>query len=92
MSHFQHMGGSNSSLNPSTQFGQGLQQHQQPPHLGAFNPNSSYQQPNVRAGNVPPNTAPQGGSNYQPDWNQHGGTYVFGGPQNFRQRPFHGRV
>jgi hypothetical protein len=30
LSHFQQMGGSNAPLNPSMQFGKGLQQHQQP--------------------------------------------------------------
>ena len=40
LSHFQQMGGSNAPLNPSMQFGPGLQQHQQAPHLGAFIPNS----------------------------------------------------
>ena len=46
-SNFQQMGGSNAPLNPSTQLGKDLQQHQQPPNLGAFIPNSPYQQPNV---------------------------------------------
>ena len=39
---FQHMGGSNAPLNPSTQFGQ-VQQHQQPSNLWAFIPNVPYQ-------------------------------------------------
>ena len=84
------MGGSDDPLNRSMQFGKGLQQQQQPPHLGAFIPNSPYQQPNVRAGNVPPNTTPQRGSNYQPSWNQPGGTYASMGPKTFIVIPFTG--
>ena len=58
LSQFQQMGGSNVPFNPSTLSRQGLQQHQQPPHLGAFVPNSLYQQRYVRASNVPPNATP----------------------------------
>ena len=65
-SNFQQMGGSNAPLNPSMQLGQVLQQHQQPPNMGAFIPNVPYQQPNVGAINAPPLTTPQGGNNYQP--------------------------
>ena len=58
LSQFQQMGGSNVPFNPSTLFGQGLQQYQQPPHLGTFIPNSPYRQPYVSVGNVPPNATP----------------------------------
>ena len=84
------MGGNNAPLNPSTQLGKVLQQHQQHPNMGAFIPNVPYQQPNVRASNVPPNTTPQGGSNYQPGWVQPRGTYASGGPQSFGNVPFAG--
>ena len=90
LSQFQQMGGSNAPLNPSMLFGKGLQQHQQPPYLGAFVPNSPFQQPNVGASNVPPNTTPQGGSNFQPSWNQPGVTYASGGPQTLDNVPFMG--
>ena len=90
MSNFQQMGGSNVPLNPSMQFGQVLQQHQQPPNLGAFIPNIPYQQPNVGASNAPLNTNPQGGSNYQPSWIQPEGTYASGGAQIFGNVPFVG--
>ena len=90
LSQFQQMGGSNAPFNPSTLSRKGLQQHQQPPHLGAFVPNLPFQQPYVEAGNVPPNTTPQGGSNFQPSWNQLGGTYASRGPQNFENVPFTG--
>ena len=43
LSQFQQMGRSNVPFNPSTLFGQGLQQYQQPPQLGPFVPNSPYQ-------------------------------------------------
>ena len=84
------MGGSNVPFNPSMLSRQGLQQYQQPPPLGAFVPNSPFQQPYVVASNVPPNTTPQGGSNFQPGWNQPGGTYASGGLQNFGNVPFVG--
>jgi hypothetical protein len=58
LSQFQQMGESNVPFNPSMLSGQGLQQYQQPPHLGAFVPNSPFQHPYVGAGNVPPNTTP----------------------------------
>ena len=54
------MGGSNVPFNPSTLSRQGLQQYQKPPHLGAFVPNSPYQQPYVEVGNVPSNATPRG--------------------------------
>ena len=90
LSQFQQTRGSDVPFNPSTLSRKGLQQYQQPPHLGEFVPNLPFQQPYVRAGNVPSNTTPQGGSNFQPGWNQHGGTYASGGPQNFGNVPFAG--
>ena len=90
LSQIQQMGGSNVPFNPSPLSGQGLQQYQQPPQLGPFIPNSPYQQPYVRVGNVPLNATPQGGSNFQSGWNQPGGTYASGGPQNFGNVPFAG--
>ena len=46
--------------------------------------------PYVGFGNVPLNATPQGGSNFQSSWNQLGGTYASGGPQNFGNAPFVG--
>ena len=89
-SQFQQLGGSNVPVNPSTSYGQGNPQYQQAPQLGPFIPNSPYQQPYVGAGNVPLNTTPQGGSNLQSGWNQPGGTYASGGPQNYSNVPFAG--
>ena len=86
-SHFQQMGGSNALLNPSMQFGK---VPQQPPHLGEFIPNSPYQQPNAGASNIPLTATHQGGSNYQPGWNQPGVNYAYGGPQTFGNAPFTG--
>jgi hypothetical protein len=56
------MGGRNVPFNPSTSYGQGNQQYQQPPQLGPFIPNSPYQQPYVRAGNVPLSATPPKGA------------------------------
>jgi hypothetical protein len=84
------MGGSDAPLNPSTQLGQVLQQHQQPPNIKAFIMNVPYQHPNVGASNVPPLNAPQGASNYQLGWVQPRGTYASEGPQSFGNVPFMG--
>ena len=90
LSQFQQTGGSNVPFNPSMLSRQGIQQYQQPPQLGPFVPNLPFQQPYVGAGNVPLNTTPQGGSNFQPGWNQPGGTHASRGPQNFGNIPFVG--